>query len=135
MIHAFNTEIANKYGMGEAIILHRMVFYLEKNIAKNKHFYDGNYWIYNSVKAWQELFPYLTIEKLRTIFKNLKEKGAIITGNYNKFSYDRTTWYAIADFDIYKIYGINIDKALTKNDNLISKVEQKKSQMGERRIR
>lgn len=122
MIHALNTEIAKKYGIGEALILHRMVYYLEKNIANNKHFYNNNYWIYNSVKAWQELFPYLTTDKLRTIFKNLKEKGAIITGNYNKFSYDRTTWYAIVDFNIFEIYGINIKKAIynaAKDDNFI----------------
>lgn len=124
MIHAFDTEIANKYGIGEAIILHRMVYYLEKNIANNKHFYDGNYWIYNSVKAWQELFPYLTIDKLRAIFKNLKEKGAIVTGNYNKLSYDRTTWYAIIDFSIFETYGINIKEAIAKNDNFTDEKSQ-----------
>lgn len=112
MIHAFDTEIAKKYGVTEAILLHRMVFYLEKNIVNDKHFYDGNYWIYNSVKAWKGLFDYLTERQLRTVLEKLKEMGAIATANYNKMKYDRTTWYAIIDFDIFNIYGINIKEAI-----------------------
>ena len=103
-IYAFNKNIAKKYGVNEAILIHRLVFYIEKNMANNKHFYDGNFWIYNSRKAWTELFDFYSENQIRTILQNLIKKGAVKTGNYNKISYDRTTWYSIIDYEIFKEY-------------------------------
>ena len=58
-ITMFNDNIAKKYGITEAIILNKMVFYIEKNIVNRKKFIDGNYWIYNSNIACIILFLYL----------------------------------------------------------------------------
>lgn len=113
-ISMFNDNIAKKYGITEAIILNQMVFYIEKNIANRKKFIDGNYWIYNSKKAWLELLPYMTEHSLKTALNNLIKKGAIITGRYNKINYDRTLWYAIKDYSIFKEYDIDIEKAISE---------------------
>lgn len=110
----FNDNIAKKYGITEAIILNKMVFYIEKNIVNRKKFIDGNYWIYNSNRAWQELFIYLSEKNIRTAIDNLIKKGAIKTGNHNKIKYDRTLWYSIIDFDIFREYGIDIEKAINE---------------------
>ena len=59
MIHTFDSEIAEKYGVNCAILLQFIFFWCEKNKANGKHFYDGHYWTYNSRKALQSLFPYL----------------------------------------------------------------------------
>lgn len=113
-ITMFNDNIAKKYGITEAIILNKMVFYIEKNIANRKKFIDGNYWIYNSKKAWLELLPYMTEHSLKTALNNLIKKGAIKTGRYNKINYDRTLWYSIIDFDIFREYDIDIEKAISE---------------------
>ena len=66
MIHSFDIDDAVKYGMTEAVILHNLRFWIEKNKANGKHFHDGRYWTYNSVKAFEELFPYLTYRNIRS---------------------------------------------------------------------
>jgi len=97
MNHSFNVEIATKYGMLEAILLEHLNFWISKNKANEVNFYDGNYWTYNSTKALAQLFPYVSLNTISRALRHLKEEGLILVGNYNKISYDRTTWYAITE--------------------------------------
>jgi len=94
MQHSFDVEIAKEYGLKEAILLNHLYFWVEKNKANEVHYYDGTYWTYNSVKAFNKLFPYLSERQINNTLKALKDKGIIQTGNYNKSAYDRTMWYA-----------------------------------------
>ena len=43
MNYILNVEVAVKYGVDEAIMLENIVFWIRKNQANNKHFYDGEY--------------------------------------------------------------------------------------------
>ena len=95
MEHHFNVEIAERYGVLEAILLNHFEFWQAKNKANEKNLHDGHYWTYNSTKAFHELFPYASEYQIRNALKHLEEQGFIITGNYNKSSYDRTTWYTL----------------------------------------
>ena len=97
MNHSFNVEIATKYGMIEAVLLEHLNFWILKNKANEINFYDGNYWSYNSTKAFTELFPYVSQRTISRALHHLEEEGIIMCGNYNKSSYDRTIWYAITD--------------------------------------
>lgn len=97
MEHSFNIELAKKYGILEAILLKNIWFWIEKNKANEKNFYDGTYWTYNSTRAFNELFPYASESSIKRALKSLQEKGIIKTGNYNKSAYDRTLWYAFTD--------------------------------------
>lgn len=97
MIHNFDTNIAEKYGINAAIILQNMYYWIEKNRANEKHFHDGYYWTYNSLKAFEELFPYMSNKQIRGALKKLEDDGIIIGGNYNNSPYDRTKWYAITE--------------------------------------
>jgi hypothetical protein len=95
--HQFDTDHAVKYGINAAVILHNLIFWIEKNKANKKHLYEGRTWTYNSVKAWSELFPYLTKKQVRTALDLLRDKGVIMTGNFNEKTNDNTLWYAFAD--------------------------------------
>jgi hypothetical protein len=95
MEHHFDIEDAKKYGIVEAVILHNIRFWIMKNKANNTHLHDGEYWTYNSVSAFTELFPYLTKDQIRRALESLENAGAIKTGNYNQSPYDRTKWYCI----------------------------------------
>ena len=103
MEHHFKIEIAKIYGVEEAILLHNIYYWVSKNKANNKHFYDGYYWTYNSINAFSELFPYWTKRQIERILNNLIKKEALIKGNYNKLNYDRTSWYAITQ-NVKSIY-------------------------------
>jgi hypothetical protein len=103
MDYQFNYDFAIKYGVNEAIFCNNLYFWIRKNRANRKHFYDGHYWSYNTQEALLELFEFWTKDQLRTVIKNCEKKGLIIKGNYNKIAYDRTIWYALTPLalDIY----------------------------------
>ena len=68
---------------------------MEKNRTKEKHYYEGKYWTYNSVKAFGEQFPYLSADQIRSALKKLVNQGFIEIGEFNNSSYDRTKWYCV----------------------------------------
>ncbi len=96
-IHCFDTDIAEKYGLEASIILNNIYYWVQHNEANEQNFYDGHYWTFNSVKAFNEIFPYISERKIRNALKFLEDEGILITGNYNKVAYDRTKWYAITE--------------------------------------
>ena len=95
MQHYFDIKIAEQYGVVPAILLHNFEYWIALNKANKTHFHDGKYWTYNSKKALAELFPYLTARQIDYAIQKLIDEGIIVTGNYNKSTYDRTLWYAI----------------------------------------
>ena len=97
MIHSFDSDLAKEYGLVEAILLQNFAFWIAKNEANERNYYDGRYWTYNSIKAFQELFPYLTQKRIRTALDHLVENGLLVTGNYNGDRYNRTLWYAFTE--------------------------------------
>ena len=115
MKYVFDAEVAEICGVDGAVMLHNLQFWIEKNEANNKHFYDGRYWTYNSMKAFAQLFPFWSERQINRILTNLENDGYIITGNYNKVAYDRTKWYAITEMG-YSILQ-NGDFHFTKQSN------------------
>jgi len=93
--HSFDAELAQKVGVNAAILLKNISFWIEKNKANGRHCIDGEYWTYNSIKAFCELFPYLSSKQIHTALKILVGAGYIKTGNHNRSAYDRTTWYTL----------------------------------------
>lgn len=93
--HFFDTDDAVKYGVTEAIILANIRYWIAKNEANERHFYNGRYWTYNSYKAFAALFPYLSESQIKRAIHNLEEKGAISSGNFNSNVYDKTKWYSL----------------------------------------
>lgn len=104
-MYSFNTDYAKEYGVAEAVILQNIVFWVKKNKANQKHFHNGKYWTYNSVKAFQELFDFLTPKQIRRVLDNLEAGKAIEKDNFNASPYDRTLWYTLSD----EIYAKEID--------------------------
>ena len=95
--HCFDVDVAKRYGVNCAVILNNIYHWITKNEANGENFYDGYYWTYNSTKAFNDLFPYLTQKQIETALKKLRDEGILITGNYNENKYDRTLWYAITE--------------------------------------
>ncbi len=96
IVHSFVPDIAVRYGVHAAILLQNISFWCEKNRANGVNEYDGNWWTYNSMKAFTTLFPYMTEKQVRTALDKLISAGILLTGNYNANRYDRTMWYAVS---------------------------------------
>lgn len=105
MEHHFNVNIAQQFNVNIAIFLNNIAFWIIKNSANRRHFYDGHYWTYNSTRAFSELFPYWSEKQIRLIISQSVKNGLLIEGNYNKSSYDRTKWFALTKkaLDLYHI--------------------------------
>lgn len=97
MQHHFDIDIANEFGMLEAVLLDNLWYWVQKNKANNKHYYEDRYWTYNSARAFSEMFPYVSSRKIQLALKRLIELEVLQTGNFNQSSYDRTLWYAFTD--------------------------------------
>lgn len=95
MTHSFDIDIAKEYGILEAIILNNMGFWIARNRANGKNFFDGEFWTYNSAAAFSEVFPYATKRQIEIALKNLRDNDILKTGNYNKDKRDRTLWYTL----------------------------------------
>lgn len=114
MEHYFNIEIAKKAGIEEAIFLHNLYYWIHKNAANNKMFFDGSYWTYNTKQSYAELFPYMNISKVKRVINTLVKEHIIKVGHYNENKMDRTSWYAFTDCGLamMKEAGYNV-KILT----------------------
>ena len=87
-VHFFNVLDAETYGIKEAILLANIRFWLDKNLANQKHIYDGRVWTYNSVIAFKKLFPYFTQSQIRRSLEKLADTGILLKANYNEKKYD-----------------------------------------------
>ena len=99
MEYSFNTDHAERYGVGEAIVIRNLLYWVSKNKANGVNEYDGNTYTYNSITAFSLLFPFWSERQIGRILKSLEEQGVVKVGNYNKAKYDRTKWYAFVDYE------------------------------------
>lgn len=97
MHFAFDDYYAEKHGIDCAIMIQNMQFWIFKNRANGKHFHDGHYWTYNSMKAMTEMFRFWSKHQIERILRDLVDKDVLIKGNYNTLQNDRTCWYAFKD--------------------------------------
>jgi hypothetical protein len=68
---------------------------------------DGIKWIYNSLKAWQEQFPWMSQYGLRKAIANLKKLGLIQTAQHWINQYKRVMFYRI-DYDQLNAFAPNL---------------------------
>lgn len=92
--HSFDPDVAKLVGINAAVIFQNILWWTEKNAANGKHEYEGRFWTYSSVSAFEALFPYLTAKQIRLALDKLEDAGFLIAGNFNQSAYDRTKWYS-----------------------------------------
>lgn len=114
MKHLFDTNIAKVCGIEEAVILENIYFWCKKNEANNK-LTNGKPWTYNSVKAFNTIFDYLSPSKISRALKNLETNGYIEIDEFNANSYDHTKWYCITD-KTRKAFGEENEKSNFQNE-------------------
>jgi hypothetical protein len=113
MEHSFNIHHAQRYGLHEAIMIKNFQFWIVKNRANKTHNHDGRTWTYNSVRAFEEIFPYLTTWQIRKCLDSLVSQGILVKGNFHKNGYERSSWYAFANESLF--LDSQIDLCSTSN--------------------
>ena len=109
----YKVPIAKKYGIGEAIFIHNLAFWIKKNQANNRHYYRGYFWIYNSYRAFAKQFEEFSKSQIETIIKNLINKKVILKDIISERE-DNTSshinYYTICDKEILKLYEIEYNE-------------------------
>lgn len=123
------------YGVDEAVFIAMLQFWIAKNEANDRHFHDGRYWTYNSIRAMERLFPWWSRRQIERIIKKLKAAGVVLTANYNRDSHDRTLFYTLDESKLpISPFGAEVspnrDTPLSPNgDNLSRNGEMYKEQL------
>ena len=97
MRHAFNTDLAEKYGIEKALIIDYFAYWVVENMRNERNFHEGRYWVFNSASALSEKFHYISRRTMNQKLQELEADGILISGNFNKNKFDRTKWYSFKD--------------------------------------
>lgn len=98
-------HVAARYGFEEAVFLDAIVYWYRVNRANSRNFRNGRWWTYNSIKAFEDIFPWWSSKQIRRISTSCREQGALITGDFNQDRRDRTVWYSPGD-ELLALYGL-----------------------------
>ena len=93
-------SLAGALGLGDAIFTQQIHFWLKIYELKDdlRHYHRGCWWVYNTIQDWHEQMPFLSPRSLDRILQRGRDRGTLITANYNLWSYDHTLWYTL-DYD------------------------------------
>lgn len=98
MIYCFDSRIAVKHGVAEAVIYE----FLMKNVLHNKlhnvREQDGNYWTPLSFTAMNVLMPFFSVRQISTAVGNLVDDGLVL----RKKNHHKSIWYSIPNEELDK---------------------------------
>ena len=97
MQHMFDVDIAEQYGLAEAVFVHRIYILVLANEANGRNEHDGRFWTYDSAAAIRKNCPYWSIRSIEGLIKRCREKGLIETAQWSDNPRDRTNWYTVTD--------------------------------------
>jgi hypothetical protein len=119
-------ELAVLIGLNEAVVLQQLHYWLQKS----NHFHEGRRWVYNTYDQWQRQFPFWSTVTVRRTLMALRkpytpknpqdrkvERGPlVVTGCFNRASFDRTMWWAIDYIELSVMEGMTRRSA--QNDQM-----------------
>ena len=122
MRHAFNTDLAEKYGIEKALIIDYFAYWVVENMRNERNFHEGRYWVFNSASALSEKFHYISRRTMNQKLQELETDGILISGNFNKNKFDRTKWYSFRDEYAWLLdeHRSSAEIAASSGDNLQS---------------
>ena len=80
--------LAKEIGLHEAVILQQIHYWLERS----NHLINGCRWIYNTYRAWQQQFPFLSLAAIRRAITRLEGLNLLKTERFDKQSWNQTKW-------------------------------------------
>lgn len=87
----------DKNGLGKAIVVNQLNYWLNLNEKTHHNYKDGYYWLYFSYSNWiKEDFKFWSVKTLQRILTSLENCGVVVsTSEYNRWKIDNTKWYRI----------------------------------------
>lgn len=119
--HSFNVSLATRFGLIEAIIIQHSYYWYGLNKDNPDMTKDGRVWFFRSVSQIAEVYPYLTVDKVRRTIDRLVEVGILIKGNYSSDKFKKANWYSLSDEMINIMKGKNA-KSIQQNAKPLGKM-------------
>lgn len=121
--HNFNTTLATKYGIDEAIIIEQIYWWVHKNECEEIEdmIHEGRVWCRSTAKGFAKYIPYMKPDKIWRILRKL-EGTVLMVGNFNKKALNQTLWYTFTDEFKKELKALDCD--FEKNKNAILKNEK-----------
>jgi len=128
--HSFNPIFAQRYGMVAAVLIHDFAYWTAKNRANGKHMHDGLCWTYNSAKAFQVQYPYMSRSQIYSALKKMQDDGLIVKGDYNTDKWVHTPWYAITEkgYAVISECAVESEKRCNRRDSENQTVERSETE-------
>lgn len=92
--HSFDIDLAEKYGIPEAILIHHFQHWITINKRLKRNFHEGRTWTYQTLEEIAAHFPYFSTSQVNRLLRKLTKLKVLKKGNFNKRKFDRTVWYA-----------------------------------------
>ena len=108
--HSFSQDLAEKYGVEEAILIHHFQYWIKFNREAGKNLHDGKTWMFQTRKEMAAHLTYWNFDKVKYLCEKLVSLGVLETNNFNKKGFDKTLWYAFVNEEDM----IGIKKIVTK---------------------
>lgn len=119
MEYSFDVGIATEYGVNEAIFIKNLHFWIFHNKANNKNHINNHTWTYNSLDAFQKLFPFWTTRQIKYIVNKLYKAGVILVKKLNTSKGDNRNWYAFKNEARWFEEEISIPKKCSENSHMV----------------
>ncbi|ENU3990194.1 replication protein RepO [Enterobacter kobei] len=94
-------SLACEIGLNEALVLQQIHYWMNSS----KNFFEGRYWVYNSVSEWQTQFPFWSESTTKRALAKLEKLGLVDIGDFNSDAWDKTKWYSINYDTLDKLSG------------------------------
>jgi hypothetical protein len=92
---AFDSDLAVKYGVEEAILIRSFQYWIELNKVQGRNMREERTWTYNTYEELAEQYPFWNAGKLRRLIDSLISQNVLVkTNKFNKWAIDKTNWYA-----------------------------------------
>jgi hypothetical protein len=108
---ALNEDHAVRYGLKEAIILHKIIYYVLLNEKDGRNYHKGKHWTFNSRGGWRSIFPFFSDMQIWRTLKNLEKQSVLVSDSFNRMAYDKTRWYSLSPSMLKEVKQ---DKSWTK---------------------
>lgn len=98
MVHFFDSDIAQKYGVNAAVLACFLWDCIEEQSTQSPRLHEGKVWVRCSVQMMTGFFPFLTYDEIRYALKQLIRGRVLTKGRFNESRFDRTNWYTFTEF-------------------------------------
>lgn len=107
-------SLACEIGLNEALALQQIHYWMNSS----KNFFEGRYWVYNSVSEWQTQFPFWSESTTKRALARLEKLELVDIGDFNSDAWDKTKWYSINYDSLDRLSGSakTVTNRLGQND-------------------